>query len=79
VIEGFRAVLVEQWEPYLPLIVARLTKPIQIDLFGHADDAAPPPEWPRPDGAGSNPTTRPSRRHNPPATDPTPRQEEALW
>jgi hypothetical protein len=34
VVEGFRAVLVEREPAYLPLIVARLSKPIQPDLFG---------------------------------------------
>jgi DNA modification methylase len=34
VVEGFRAILVEREAAYLPLIVARLSKPIQIDLFG---------------------------------------------
>lgn len=32
VIEGFRCVTVEQWAPYLPLIVQRLSKPIQPGL-----------------------------------------------
>jgi site-specific DNA-methyltransferase (adenine-specific) len=36
VIEGFPCVLVEREAPYLPLIVARLTKPLQpaLDIFG---------------------------------------------
>jgi hypothetical protein len=34
VVEGFRAILVEREPAYLPLIVARLSKPIQPDLFG---------------------------------------------
>ena len=34
VIEGFKCVLVERETSYLPLIVARLSKPIQPDLFG---------------------------------------------
>ncbi len=34
VIEGFCAVLIERHTPYLPLIRARLTKPIALDLFG---------------------------------------------
>ena len=34
VIEGFKCVLVEREAFYLPLIVARLSKPIQPDLFG---------------------------------------------
>ncbi len=42
VIEGFRAVLIERHTPYLPLIRARLTKPIALDLFG-AGDYAPRP------------------------------------
>jgi DNA modification methylase len=36
VVEGFRAILVEREAAYLPLIVARLSKPIQPDLFGGA-------------------------------------------
>jgi DNA modification methylase len=36
VVEGFRAILVEREPAYLPLIVARLSKPIQPDLFGGA-------------------------------------------
>ncbi len=34
VIEGLRAILIERHTPYLPLICARLTKPIALDLFG---------------------------------------------
>jgi hypothetical protein len=34
VVEGFRAILIEREAAYLPLIVARLSKPIQPDLFG---------------------------------------------
>jgi DNA modification methylase len=34
VIEGFRCVAIEREAAYLPLIVARLSKPIQPDLFG---------------------------------------------
>jgi hypothetical protein len=34
--EGFRALLIEREATYLPLIVARLSKPIQPDLFGGA-------------------------------------------
>jgi site-specific DNA-methyltransferase (adenine-specific) len=36
VIEGFRCIAIEREPSYLPLIVARLTKPIQPDLFGGA-------------------------------------------
>lgn len=36
VIEGFRCITVEREPSYLPLIVARLSKPIQPDLFGGA-------------------------------------------
>jgi hypothetical protein len=36
VIEGFRCIAVEREAAYLPLIVARLSKPIQPDLFGGA-------------------------------------------
>lgn len=36
VIEGFRCIAIEKHAPYLPLIVARLTKPIQPDIFGAA-------------------------------------------
>jgi DNA modification methylase len=36
VIEGFRCIAIEREAAYLPLIVARLTKPIQPDLFGGA-------------------------------------------
>ncbi len=36
VIEGFRCIAIEREESYLPLIVARLSKPIQPDLFGGA-------------------------------------------
>jgi len=36
VIEGFRCIAVEREADYLPLIVQRLTKPIQPDLFGGA-------------------------------------------
>jgi hypothetical protein len=36
VVEGFKAILVEREPAYLPLIVARLSKPIQPDLFGGA-------------------------------------------
>jgi len=34
VIEGFRCIAIEREADYLPLIVARLTKPIQPDMFG---------------------------------------------
>lgn len=34
VVEGFRCIAIEQEAAYLPLIVARLSKPIQPDLFG---------------------------------------------
>jgi hypothetical protein len=34
VIEGFRCIAIEREAAYLPLIVARLSKPIQPDLFG---------------------------------------------
>jgi len=34
IVEGFHAILVEREADYLPLIVRRLTKPIQPDLFG---------------------------------------------
>jgi DNA modification methylase len=34
VIEGFRCIAIEREATYLPLIVARLSKPIQPDLFG---------------------------------------------
>jgi DNA modification methylase len=47
VIEGVRAILIERDPGYLPLIVARLSKPIQPDLFGIIADDAPVPEWPR--------------------------------
>lgn len=36
VVEHFRCITVEREARYLPLIVARLTKPIQQDLFGGA-------------------------------------------
>lgn len=36
VIEGFRCIAIEANATYLPLIVARLSKPIQPDLFGGA-------------------------------------------
>jgi site-specific DNA-methyltransferase (adenine-specific) len=36
VIEGFRCIAIEREAAYLPLIVARLSKPIQVDLFGGA-------------------------------------------
>lgn len=36
VIEGFRCIAIEREASYLPLIVQRLTKPIQPDLFGGA-------------------------------------------
>jgi site-specific DNA-methyltransferase (adenine-specific) len=36
VIEGFRCIAIEREPTYLPLIVARLSKPIQPDLFGGA-------------------------------------------
>ena len=36
VIEGFRCIAVEREASYLPLIVGRLSKPIQPDLFGGA-------------------------------------------
>jgi site-specific DNA-methyltransferase (adenine-specific) len=36
VIEGFRCIAIEREATYLPLIVARLSKPIQPDLFGGA-------------------------------------------
>ena len=39
VIEGFRCIAIEREADYLPLIVQRLTKPIQPTLFG-GDDAA---------------------------------------
>ncbi len=34
IVEGFRCVAIEREAAYLPLIVARLSKPIQPDLFG---------------------------------------------
>ncbi len=34
VIEGFRCITIEREPTYLPLIKARLTKPIALDLFG---------------------------------------------
>jgi len=34
VIEGFKCIAIEREADYLPLIVQRLTKPIQPDLFG---------------------------------------------
>lgn len=34
IVEGFRCVGIEREADYLPLIVQRLTKPIQPDLFG---------------------------------------------
>jgi site-specific DNA-methyltransferase (adenine-specific) len=34
VVEGFRCIAIEREADYLPLIVQRLTKPIQPDLFG---------------------------------------------
>lgn len=37
VIEGFRCITIEREPTYLPLIVARLTKPIALDLFGGLD------------------------------------------
>jgi site-specific DNA-methyltransferase (adenine-specific) len=49
VIEGFKAVLIEREPAYLPLIVARLSKPIQPDLFGAVLEDAPIPEWPTPE------------------------------
>jgi DNA modification methylase len=36
VIEGFRCIAIEREATYLPLIAARLSKPIQPDLFGGA-------------------------------------------
>ena len=36
IIEGFRSVLIEQHEPYLPIIEARLKRPMQPDMFGGA-------------------------------------------
>jgi DNA modification methylase len=48
IIEGVRCVTVEREAAYLPLIVARLAKPIQPDLFGIVADDAPVPEWPQP-------------------------------
>lgn len=36
VVEGFQCIAIEREEAYLPLIVARLTKPIQPALFGGA-------------------------------------------
>ena len=36
IVEGFKCVLIEREAAYLPLIVARLSKPIQPDLFGGA-------------------------------------------
>jgi hypothetical protein len=43
VVEGFPVILVERDVTYLPLIVARLSKPIQPDLFGGLDTPAPAP------------------------------------
>ena len=37
VIEGFHCITIEREDDYLPLIVQRLTKPIQPDLFGGAE------------------------------------------
>lgn len=34
VVEGFRCIAIEREAQYLPLIVARLSKPIALDLFG---------------------------------------------
>jgi len=34
IIEGFRSIVIEAHEPYLPIIVDRITKPIQPDMFG---------------------------------------------
>jgi DNA methylase len=48
IVEGFRAVLVESDPASLPLIVARLSKPIQPDLFGAVPDPQPVMDWPRP-------------------------------
>jgi DNA methylase len=48
IVEGFRAVLVESDPASLPLIVARLSKPIQPDLFGGVPDPQPAMDWPRP-------------------------------
>jgi hypothetical protein len=94
VVEGFRAILVEREAAYLTLIVARLSKPIQPDLFGAIDVAAPVPEWPEGNGrageasahrrytdrGGSNFAMRPGRRYGRPGPDPAPPpQGEALW
>jgi hypothetical protein len=43
VVEGFPVILVERDVTYLPLIVARLSKPIQPDLFGGLDTPPPAP------------------------------------
>jgi DNA methylase len=51
IVEGFRAVLVESDPASLPLIVARLSKPIQPDLFGAVPDPQPVMDWPRPSAA----------------------------
>ncbi len=37
VVEGLRCVTIEREPTYLPLIRARLTKPIALDLFGAGD------------------------------------------
>lgn len=43
VIEGMRCIAVERHAPYLPLIVARLSKPIQIDLLAQLGGSPPAP------------------------------------
>ncbi len=37
ILEGFRCIAIEREADYLPLIVSRLFKPIQPDLFGSAE------------------------------------------
>lgn len=48
VVEGFRCIAIEREATYLPLILARLLKPIQPDLFGGMDEAQPAKQgrWP---------------------------------
>jgi DNA methylase len=61
IVEGARCIAVEREAAYLPLIVARLSKPIQPDLFGLGDSAVPPA--PREAGNGRDGEASADRRY----------------
>ena len=81
VIEGMHCVAIEKHGPYLPIIEARLSKPIELDLFGAARFTAPPPRDPDEPSAqrrysdegavpfAMTPGPRYDRRNKPPSID----------